>query len=324
VTTDRQRLRSTCCALVVLACGPSVPVDGGDTGVMDDGADDDDTFGGSQPDPSAPTSLTSGDSTGNDVSTAGPSETGDAITSDDDEGDDRGFIPHPDGGGTNECDLWIDDCPAGFKCMPWANDGGNEWNATRCTPLADDPHAPGEPCTVEGNGVSGIDDCEAHAMCWYVDPDTSMGECVAMCSGSEANPICESTCEYCRLTSAGVLLLCFPYCDPLVQDCGAGEGCYPAGDDFACAPHVGLKQGAIGDECEFLNVCDPGLACLEGARVPGCEGAVGCCAPFCDVLAADPCPPLLEGTSCVPWFDEGEQPPCGSSIVGICALPEGG
>ena len=47
----------------------------------------------------------------------------------------EGFIEMPDGGGaTNECNQWVQDCPEGEKCMPWANDGGSAWNATRCRP----------------------------------------------------------------------------------------------------------------------------------------------------------------------------------------------
>lgn len=309
-------------ALVVLACGPTVPVDGDETGVIDDGADDDgDTFGGSQPDPSAPTSMTSGDPTGNDVSTAGPIDTGEGDITDD-EG--SPFIVAPDGGSPNiECDLWEDDCPRGEKCMPWSHDGSGSWNATKCTPLAEDPNAPGEPCTVVDNGVSGIDDCEARAMCWNVDPDTNMGECVAFCSGSEANPTCESECESCSISGDGVLMLCLPGCDPLVQDCGEGQACYPTSDTFACVPDAGGDAGALGDPCEFLNVCDPGLLCGSPDWIPGCRGA-SCCTLICDVLAEDPCPALLAGTECMPWYEEGQQPACNSSIVGVCALPEGG
>lgn len=74
------------------------------------------------------------------------------------------FLSEPDGGGTGfECDVFAQDCPPGEKCVPWANDGGGVWNATRCSPVDDDPAAPGEPCTVEGGPTSGIDDCDAQA-----------------------------------------------------------------------------------------------------------------------------------------------------------------
>src|SRR6187431_2409029 len=77
---------------------------------------------------------------------------------DDDGGfDDAGFIQDPDGGGVSiECDGWAQDCQAGEKCMPWANDGGMTWNAMRCSPLAPDPALAGEACTVEGAAFSGI------------------------------------------------------------------------------------------------------------------------------------------------------------------------
>ncbi len=313
--------RSSTIVFLLLACGPSVAVPEGETG-NDDGADDAaETNPGSQTEPmmttSMPTTLTSGDPTGNDVTSVGPTDEGDVT---EDEG--NPFITPPDGVGNIECDLWADDCPVGTKCMPWANDGGNSWNATRCTPLAEDPHEPGEPCTVEDSPVSGIDDCEARAMCWNVDPETNMGECVAFCSGSEANPICKGACETCPLSGDGVLILCLPMCDPLEQNCGEGQGCYGWSDVFICVPDAGGEAGALLEPCEFTNVCDPGLMCLDSDMVPGCEGASGCCTPFCDALAEAPCPPELVGAECVPWFEDGQAPRCTMGVVGACMLPE--
>jgi hypothetical protein len=207
--------------------------------------------------------------------------------------------------------------------MPWANDGGPSWNATRCTPLAEDPKQPGEPCTVEGDGASGVDDCDRRVQCWDVDPETSMGTCVAMCIGSEASPSCEAPCSYCTITANGIPILCLPQCDLLAQDCGAGLGCYPffyADSVFVCSPDASGDMGAIGDPCEFINACDPGSYCADAALVPGCEG-VGCCAPFCDASAEDACPSMLEGTECIPFFAEGEAA-CFRSFVGACLLPE--
>ncbi len=40
--------------------------------------------------------------------------------------------------------IWAQDCPEGEKCMPWANDGGGSWNATRCSPLDPNPSAVGD------------------------------------------------------------------------------------------------------------------------------------------------------------------------------------
>jgi len=160
--------------------------------------------------------------------------------------------------------------------------------------------------------VSGIDDCEAFAMCWDVDPRTNMGVCIGFCMGSEANPVCEDPSAQCSITGAGVLIICLPFCDPLLQDCAEGSACYPDNDGFDCAPDASGEAGAAGDPCEYLNVCDPGLFCAEAPTVPGCRG-LGCCMPFCD-LSAPMCPLLTE---CVPWYDDGQAPP-GFEDVGGC------
>lgn len=80
-----------------------------------------------------------------------------------------------------ECDLVAQDCPVGERCVPWANDGGMAWNATRCSDVAPMPGAPGEPCQAEGNPYSGLDDCALGAVCWDADPGTGQGVCVAIC-----------------------------------------------------------------------------------------------------------------------------------------------
>ncbi len=230
------------------------------------------------------------------------------------------FIEDPTGGPV-DCDIWDQDCPVGEKCVPWANDGGSSWNATRCAPVAEEPHAPGESCTVEGNAVSGLDDCDYGSMCWDVDPETMMGECVAFCMGTEANPICEDACTSCTINSSGILNLCLPMCDPLGQNCNEGEGCYPVNDTFACAPDASGDMGGVAEVCEFLNVCDPGSACIPPDMLPACEGSYGCCSPFCDVAAADTCDALLPGTVCRPWWDGGGPQGCSSGEIGVCALP---
>lgn len=225
------------------------------------------------------------------------------------------FIPNPPdvGGSTGfECDLFTQDCPSGEKCMPWANDGGGAWNSTRCSPIAPDPGGPADPCTVEGSGVSGIDDCERGAMCWDVDPDTNEGSCVPFLRGSESNPVCDDPFRVVTISGSGALVLCLPGCDPLEQDCPEGQACYGINDGFACAPDVSGRRGGVGEPCEFVNVCDPGNICIGAGELSDCDGS-GCCSPFCDVSAPD-CPePLV----CTPW--EAADP--GSPItenVGVC------
>lgn len=228
------------------------------------------------------------------------------------------FIIEPDVPVAFECDPFAQDCPVGEKCGAWANDGGSSWNATACFPIDPAAVGVGETCVVQGAGTSGIDNCELGAMCWDVDEVTSEGTCVALCTGSAANPMCAAG-NTCAISNDGALNLCLPGCDPLLQDCIAGQACYPVGDGFTCAPDASGAQGFDGDLCEFINVCDPGLMCVGGDAVEGCAGFVGCCTPFCDLsVGGDPCPSALE--ECVPWFEVGMAPP-GFEDVGVCAIP---
>jgi hypothetical protein len=303
--------------ILLYGCGPSVTATSDGTTGTSVGEDDDGTFGETL----TPTDPTASTITSVDVTSVGSQDSGGSdVTTSTGDGDGIPFIIPPDGGGSIECDIWIDDCPRGQKCMPWANDGGSSWNATKCSPLADDPKGIGEPCSIPEYEPGGVDDCGPHSMCWNVDPETLMGECFAFCTGSEANPTCDDPCTTCRLTSEGVLILCLPICDPLLQDCDEGQGCYPVNDTFTCAPDAGGEMGALGDPCEFINVCDPGLFCASSETLPDCEAA-SCCTPFCDAAGEDPCAGV-PGVECIPWFDEGEDLPCGSGVVGGCLMPE--
>jgi hypothetical protein len=262
------------------------------------------------PDPTTPMGTSTDD--------GGPAE---SSTGDDPTG--SVFIMNPDGGGpTNECDIWAQDCPEGEKCMPWANDGGSSWNATRCSPIDENPGQPGDTCTVEGSGVSGIDSCDLAAMCWDVDGKTNMGLCVGFCEGTEDAPFCSNPDEGCSISNDGVLILCLAYCDPLLQDCAEGSACYPEENGFFCSPDAsGPELGVIGDPCEYINVCDPGGWCAAAETQPDCGGAIGCCAAFCDITdpkSAAACP---EGTECIGWHEEGPAPP-GEEDIGVCVIPQ--
>ena len=224
-----------------------------------------------------------------------------------------GFLPGVDGYG--DCNVWTQDCPPGEKCTWWANDGGNSWTAMRCVPIDPDAVGPGESCMVVNSAVSGIDSCEIGSMCWDVDPETSIGRCVALCLGSENDPQCPHTDSTCSLSGSG-LGLCLPDCDPLAQDCDPGAGCYGTNDAVVCMPDVSGDSGALGDPCEYVNVCDPGLACVSANGVPGCTGS-GCCTPWCDIDAPD-CP--FPEQECVPFFEPADAP-WDTGDLGLCLIP---
>ncbi|MCX4247551.1 hypothetical protein [Paraliomyxa miuraensis] len=262
------------------------------------------------------------------VSTSTSTTTSSSSGSTDDVVDDTGapFIIEPDGGGCivsgddpwhcSFCDLFAQDCPPGEKCMPWANDGGNEWNRTRCSPIDDDPGQPGDECTVEGSGVSGIDDCDLGVMCWDVDPDTKVGTCVAMCTGDEVFPMCRSEQDRCLIANDGWLVLCLPTCDPLVPDvCAVGEACTAVNEHPMCIP----SEGVVVPLCSAA-VCNPSEACVGGDTLATCMEPE-CCTPWCDLNAADPdalcaAEPMH---SCQPYYGPGEAP-VGLEHLGVCHL----
>ena len=202
------------------------------------------------------------------------------------------------------CDPWQQDCPEGDACRPWANDGGNLWNATRCSPLPGDPDETGAPCTTEAGPVSGVDSCVVEAMCWGVDPKTLEGECVAFCTGSELDPTCPEATA-CMIANDGVLSLCLPTCDPLAPACDEGESCHPVDGTWFCLP----DGAGVHTEGLTPTLCEPGTTAVDPARLASCDPTAGpCCTPICDP-AAPACDPTLTCS------------PVGESNAGVCVDP---
>jgi hypothetical protein len=304
-------------AFVSSACADDVPtlVSGGESASGSSTA--------SSPNGSSSTSTASSTSTGpadDTTGTTGTASTGEPEVI---------FLPEPDLGSLSfECDIFAQDCPPDQKCMPWANDGGGAWNAWGCKPLADDPVGIDEVCHVQGSGTTGVDDCEIGAMCWDVDPKTNQGFCIPLCVNTAQDPLCDDPQRQCHVHGDSILQLCEPVCDPIAQDCPAGQACYSLGgpDYWRCALDASGDGGAYGDSCEFINVCDPGLICVDSSTMPPglpCEGASGCCTEICDLddpLGDQQCMGAAEGQICQPWYEEGEAP-LGSEEIGVCALP---
>jgi hypothetical protein len=307
--------------LLSAGCGPVVTADDGDTsstsGTSATTSGDPTTANPTTATPSTtedPTTPTSLSTSGNPTTATDPATTEPGTTIDPDTGDTCAFLCPPDV--IIEplfCDVWAQDCFRGEKCMPWANDGGSFWNDEKCSPIADDPGQPGDPCTARGSSVTGIDDCDSGSMCFFVDHDTNVGTCVSFCMGNEDNPICQDPATICASEFDGVLPLCLPACDPLLQDCERG-GCYATPDrDFACAPTFGIGLGA-GQTCGHEWECAPGYTCHDGTEVPDCVGE-RCCAPLCDITVPGQC----EELTCEAWFIEG-QSPGQDPPYGVCVL----
>ena len=292
---------------ILLACGPkSPPSDGSST---TDVASTSTATTTSEP---ATTTTTTADPTT--TTTADPTTT---TTTTGTTTEAQDFILRPDGFHSSiQCDIFAQDCAPGQKCAPWAEGGGSSWNATKCVDITGDG-APGEPCTAPEGGIAGIDDCALGVFCWDVD-ENNQGTCVAMCTGTFDAPVCPPPTQ-CALTGEGVLALCLPECDPLIQDCLEGDLCVPEGDGFGCALDASGDEGQVNDPCEFPNSCDKGLTCIESTAASiACDPKViGCCQPFCE-FPGSPC--QNPDQECVQWFDPMQIPP-GFENIGVCAIP---
>lgn len=270
-------------------------------------------------DPTTTTVPTTSGSTTNDTTTS--TSTTEVSSS----GDSHEFIKQPDGGPcfadaadpdkrlrcSPVCDIFAQDCPAGKKCVPWADDGEG-WNSIRCIEVTGDGVA-GDPCTMQDSATSGIDDCAAGHICWDVDAELH-GTCVPMCTGNIDAPVCPENTG-CLIANDNVLALCLLTCDPLMQDCPVSDACVQfSKSPFLCIPDRSGDNGQANDECTGPGLCDPGLACITPMIASSaCEGEIGCCTPFC-ALPDGPCP--NPDQMCIPWYTD--MPPPGDEDVGVC------
>ena len=310
------RALSTVICCLPLACGPAIELGNGEASSSsgEPGSTDGGTHGNDGPGTDS-TPGSSSDSSdpdeGDEVDSGGP---GCTFTCPDPPPPPPGSTTGG-GGPFQECSLLEQDCPDGEKCMPWANDGGMLWNATRCSPLAEEPNQYGQPCYVEGSGFSGIDTCAHGLMCFDVDPRTNEGECAALCTGLEGDPVDALLCDDPDLTCIvinDVLPLCAQDCDPVDPDCEEGDACFLHGEGFTCGD-VPDSAANEGDPCASTTGCGAGLMCAYGPAFE-CEAepGQGCCAAVCDATAPDSC----AVGECIPWFPDPA--PEGTEHVGVC------
>jgi hypothetical protein len=292
----------------LLACGPLAPPLDATTAASSDTSDTTDP--GPSPTTATPEPIT--------TTTLDPTTTIDPTTTSSTTGENP-FLIKPDSGPSRplECDVFQQDCPPGQKCAPWADDGGNAWNATKCVDVTGDG-APGDPCIAPEGPLEGSDDCALGVFCWEVD-DNNHGTCTALCSGTPSTPTCAPE-SFCAITSESVINLCLTECDPLLQDCSGDKLCIPTNDHFICVLDGSGEMGAVNDPCEFANACDQGLICLNTASASAAcqQGSLGCCQPFCK-FPNSPCP--NPDQQCLQWFDPMMEIPDGFEDVGVCAIP---
>lgn len=133
-----------------------------------------------------------------------------------------------------------------------------------------------------------------------------------MCIGSEQSFSCPDPTTYCFVNSESTLLLCLPYCDPVLGDCGAGQQCYLSKTAaLFCAP-ANTEPVGLGETCQAPLNCPGAAHCREAAGY--CEVAgQSCCVALCDQTAPD-CP---EGLTCTPLRDPSSVP-TGFDHLGHC------
>lgn len=211
------------------------------------------------------------------------------------------------------CDTFLQDCPDGEKCVPFAS-GGDKLDCDKCVPVLGDGQ-PGEPCVHDGI-VEGTDDCGPTSQCFnLMDVDgQSVGVCTPFCQGTADDPICPMGTT-CLITDEGATTLCMATCNPLMQDCGPGLGCFAYESYFFCL--VPAQDIPLGQPCEQINDCAAGLVCVPESVLPNCAGSK-CCASFCSLMQGALCPEM--GTECVAYYEQG-MVPIGYEDVGVCIIP---
>ena len=217
-----------------------------------------------------------------------------------------------------QCDLYAQDCPDGFRCLPWTFEGEFDPTATVCTPVAAEPVGHNEPCEVDYDDCT--DNCPPGDYC-LGSTEFGGGLCVGFCDPNFDEVTCAEgdSCTTCAKCGLGT---CYPGCDPIAPDCPAeAPVCEldPPGDGFMCLP---IPEGtrAQGEQCDALFRCETGLICVGEDAVDGCDGLGACCTELCDLDDGDPgCPNPAH--ACVDLFFDQEMPP-GQEHVGVCTLAE--
>ncbi len=276
----------------------------------DDASDDDDDNGDDDDDASGTTSpggsgTSDSGTTTNDPSAGATTEMG------------CDFICPTDGAIEGQCDPLSQDCPEGEKCTAVSMTDGEPWEVNVCKPIMGNGQL-GDECNIEGGKYTGEDNCDLGFICLLTDDDGIGGTCVEFCN---ADMECPLTGVDCQVYNNGSLPICLFECDPLLQDCPDGQGCYNGTNGgWVCFKQTADPgEGQQGDICEFINQCNAGLFCAGSANFENCAGT-GCCTPFCDLDEPEPDASCLDAQECVPYWEEGQAPP-GEDNIGVCAIP---
>lgn len=187
------------------------------------------------------------------------------------------------------CDPDRQNCPDGLVC----SEGGD------CRPLGDSPAGLGEAC--EEDDDTGPLACAQGLVCIGDDvvDGSPEGSCLAGCAFADKSCPLGTTCD-------PEWEFCARGCDPLAQDCDAGEVCFPSGDDGICVPS---KNRGMLEACRMENwdsgfACAPGLVCQRFSECDSDDPSLGCCVPLCHP-AESSCPSDLPQCTALSFTDLG-------------------
>ncbi len=262
------------------------------------------------------TSSTNDPTTTDGMTTVAPTTDEPTTTTDDPTETTNPFLIDPDMMMLNQCDPTSQNCPDGQKCTAVSMTEGEPWAINVCVDVNGSGQV-GDPCDIEGGKYTGVDNCDVGFICLLTDDEGFGGTCTEFC---DSNMECPQSGNECEVYNDGSLPICLGTCDPLVQDCPDGQGCYRGGGGttFVCFKVTG--ESAQGEECGYINQCLAGFNCSAPDSVEGCPGGVnGCCSSFCDLSDPDPNAVCVGSEECISFF-EG-QPPPQYEDVGVCLIP---
>ena len=304
-------------ACIGLACGESTSSESSTGAASESG----ETTGSGTGTGSATSTSGSTDASADGTTTEGESSEATTDPTDGTGDETTGSFVNVDMSGEAMCSPMAQDCGEGEKCAAYSTEGDTPpaapWDANKCVDETGDLE-PGDSCDISGGKYTGEDDCRAGAQCLLTDDDGLGGACVEFCDEGMG---CTSGNAICSVYNNGSLPLCLDRCDPLVQNCPDGQGCFqgPASDFICFKVSAETGEGGPGQDCAFVNSCQAGNLCLAPDAVQDCDPSfAGCCSPICDLSNGGAECGNME--DCVAVFD----PPVPSyPDVGVCSLPTG-
>jgi hypothetical protein len=194
------------------------------------------------------------------------------------------------GDDTQACDLSMQNCPDGQKCVPEMIAGSVPGSGV-CS--ANGTVAEGAACVLDTtNPNAWVDNCVAGTLCDNDGPDNAF-TCRKICASDDS---CTTPGEQCADLFTTQWGFCLASCTPYGSDCPAGNNCGVAFNDVSTTPTnvTGFfvckapGAGTLFAPCTGLDTdCGPDLVC-DGVRLR--------CTPICDSAHACPdAPPTDDG-----------------------------